>query len=84
MEGNIIPERVLYMNLESTRPRGRPRNRWQDEVREDGRTIGGEEWQEKLYNREEWKKILRATRNCRILHMSMEWLSLYNNPTVPP
>jgi hypothetical protein len=31
MEGN--------MNLESTRPRGRPRNRWQDEVREDGRIV---------------------------------------------
>jgi hypothetical protein len=25
------------MNLESTRPIGRPRNRWQDELREDGR-----------------------------------------------
>jgi hypothetical protein len=35
----------LYMNLESTRPRGRPRNRWQDEVRENGRIVGGEEWQ---------------------------------------
>jgi hypothetical protein len=33
MEENRIPKRVLYMNLESTRPRGRPRNRWQDEVR---------------------------------------------------
>jgi hypothetical protein len=36
------------MNLETTRPRGRPRNRWQDEVREDGKVVGGEEWQEKL------------------------------------
>jgi len=26
----------LYINLETTRLRGRPRNRWQDEVREDG------------------------------------------------
>jgi len=33
MEENRIPERVLYMNLEATRLRGRPRNRWQDEVR---------------------------------------------------
>jgi hypothetical protein len=39
------------MNLESTRPRGRPRNRRQDEVREDGRIVGGEEWQDKVYNR---------------------------------
>jgi hypothetical protein len=31
----------------TTRPTGRPRNRWQDEVREDGRIVGGEEWQKK-------------------------------------
>jgi hypothetical protein len=60
------------MNLESTSPRGRPRNRWQDEVRKDGRIVGGQEWQEKVYNREEWKKLLRMARNCHILHMPME------------
>ena len=38
------------MNLETTRPSGRPRNRWLDEVREDGRMVGREEWQEKVYN----------------------------------
>jgi hypothetical protein len=27
---------VLYTNLGTTRLRGGPRNRWQDEVREDG------------------------------------------------
>jgi hypothetical protein len=72
MEGNRIPKRVLYINLESTRPGGRTRNRWQDEVREDGRTVGGEEWQDKVYNREEWKKLLRTARNRCILHMAME------------
>jgi hypothetical protein len=61
------------MNLEITRPRGRPRNRWQDEVREGGRTVGGEELQEKVCNREEWKKLLRMARDCHIVHMPMEY-----------
>jgi hypothetical protein len=34
-----FPQNVLYLNLE-TRLRGRPRNRLQDEVREDGRIVG--------------------------------------------
>jgi hypothetical protein len=72
MEENGIPKRVLYMNLESTRPRGRPRNRWQDEVREDRIIVGGEGWQEKVYNREEWKKLLRTARNRCILYMPIE------------
>jgi hypothetical protein len=38
------------MNLESTRPRGRPRNRGQDQVREDGKIVGGDEWEIKVYN----------------------------------
>jgi hypothetical protein len=72
MGANRIPKRILYKNLETTRPRGRPRNRWEDEVREDGRIVGGEGWQEKVYDREEWKKLLRMARNCHILHMPME------------
>ena len=69
MEENRIHKRVLYMNLETTRPRGRPRNRWLDEVREDGRMVSGEEWQEKVYDRKEWKRLLRMARNHRILYM---------------
>jgi len=52
--------------------RGRPRNGWQDEVREDGGIVGGEGWQEKVHNREEWKKLLRTARNLHILHMQTE------------
>ena len=73
MEENGIPKRI-YMNLGTIRLRGRPRNRWQDEVREDGRIVGGEGWQEIVHNREEWKKLLRKARNHRILHMPMEWI----------
>jgi len=51
MEENRIPQKVLYMNLEATRLRGRSRNRWQDEVREDERLVGGKGWKERVYNR---------------------------------
>jgi hypothetical protein len=41
-------------------------------VREDGRIVGGEEWQENVYDREEWKKLLKTARNLRILQIPME------------
>jgi hypothetical protein len=72
MEENRIPKRVLCMNLGTTRLRGRPGNRRQDEVREDGPIVGGEGWREKVHNREEWKKLLRMARNSRILHTANE------------
>jgi hypothetical protein len=65
MEENRFPKEMVYMKLE-TRLRSRPRNRWHDEVREDGRG-----WKERVYNRE-WMKNLRMARNRRILHMAME------------
>jgi hypothetical protein len=72
VEENRIPKRVLYMNLGTTRLRGRSRNRWQDKVREDGRIDGAEVWQEKVHDREEWKKLLTTARNHRILRTPME------------
>jgi hypothetical protein len=53
------------------RLRGRVGNRLQDEVREDGRIVGGEGWQE-VHNGEEWKKLLRMARNRCNPHMPME------------
>jgi len=41
MEENRILKKVLYMNLEATRLRGTPGNRWHDELREEGRLVGG-------------------------------------------
>jgi predicted NACHT family NTPase len=41
-------------------------------VREDGRIFDEEGWEGKVSNTQEWKKLLRTARNCRILHMPME------------
>ena len=75
MEENRIPKRVLHMNLGTTRLRGRPRKRCQDEVWEDGRIVGAEGWQEKVHDREEWKKLLGTASNCLIQHTPMEWMN---------
>jgi hypothetical protein len=45
-------------------------------VREDGRTDGGEGWQGQVYNRGEWKKLLRMARCHHILHMPMELMNI--------
>jgi hypothetical protein len=68
MGGNRISRTGLYMNVESTKPVVRTRIRWKDEVTEDGIIVSGGVWQEKVYNREEWKKVLR---NTRILYMDL-------------
>ena len=72
MEENRLPKKVLYMSWEELRLRCRPGNRWQNEVREDGRLAGGKGWKERVYNREEWKKLLRTAMNHRTLPMPME------------
>jgi hypothetical protein len=41
-------------------------------VWEDGRKVDGEGWEEKVYNKKEWKKLLRTARTRYILHMPME------------
>jgi hypothetical protein len=60
------------MNLGTISIRGGPRNRQQDEVRENGRLVGGEGWQEKVHNRKKRNKLLRTARNGCILHMPKE------------
>jgi len=73
MEENRIPKKYYrYMNCETTRLRGKPRNRWPHEVWEDGRLVGRKGWKKRVYNREEWKNFLRTARNRRIPHMPME------------
>jgi len=57
------------MNLGTTRLRGKRRKRCEDEVRENGNVVGGKVWKVRVYNREESKKLQRAARNRRILHM---------------
>ena len=46
--------------------------KWQDEVRDNGRLVGGKGWKERIHNRDEWKKLQTTARNHRSLHVTME------------
>lgn len=47
---------------EGTRTRGRPRQRWMDNVMTDVREFGILNWKEKASNRDEWKRVLREVK----------------------
>ena len=53
----------------TTSLRGKRRNIWQDDLKEDCIVVSVEVWQGRIYMIEEWKKLRRTARNCRILHM---------------
>ena len=67
-----FPKKSILCEFGNKKAENRPRNRWQGEVREDGRLVSGKVWKERVYNREEWKKLLRTARNHHILHITME------------
>ena len=80
MEENRISKRVLYMNLGTTRLRGRPRNRWQHEVREDGRIVGGEGGRKKYITernrRSSWERQwIIAFCTCQWNEWMSEWIN---------
>jgi hypothetical protein len=73
MEENGMSKRVLCMNLETTRLRGRPRKRWKNEVgvmEEWWRSVAG-----KSIQRRGMEKVPENARNHRILHMPKELMN---------
>jgi hypothetical protein len=66
-------ERKMYKVLagkpEGKRPLGRPRRRWEDEIRKDLREIGlgGVDWIRLAQDRDRWRAVVSALMNLRVL-----------------
>jgi hypothetical protein len=59
---------VLVGKPEEKRPLGRPRNRWEDEIRKDLREIGwGIEWVQLAQHRDWWWVLLNTVMDLRVL-----------------
>jgi hypothetical protein len=64
--------RNLYRDFvgkpEGKRPLGRPRRRWEDEIRMDlGRLVGGVEWIHLVQDRDRWRAVVNAVMNLWVL-----------------
>jgi hypothetical protein len=46
----------------ATRPKGRPRVRWEDDVRNDLRKMGVTNWKQRTKKRKQWKEIIEQAK----------------------
>ena len=63
--------KFLVGKPEGKRPLGRPRRRWEDNIKMDLQEVGcgGMEWMELAQDRERWRAIVNAIMNLRVLHI---------------
>ena len=63
--------RVLVRKPEGKRPLGRPRRRWEDNIKNDLQEVGGGcgDWMELAQDRDRWRALVSTVRNLRVLKM---------------
>jgi hypothetical protein len=60
--------RVLVRKPEGTRPLGRPRRRWEDNIKRDLQEVGGGcgNWMERAQDRDRWRALVSTVMNFRV------------------
>ena len=59
--------RVLVGKPEGKRPLGRPRHRWEDNIKMDLRDVGeGGDWMELAQDRARWRSLVNTVMNLRV------------------
>ena len=68
MEQSRNAHRVLVGKRERKRPLGRPRCRWEDNIKMDLREVGCDpaEWIDIAEDRDQWRAYVRAVMNLRV------------------
>jgi len=60
--------RLLVMKPEGKRPLGRPRRRWEDNIKMDLQEVGcgGMDWIELAHDRDSWRELVSTVMNIRV------------------
>jgi hypothetical protein len=59
--------RVLVGKLEGNRPLGRPRRRWEDNIKVDLQEVGeGGDWMELARDRDRWRALVNTVMDLRV------------------
>jgi hypothetical protein len=60
--------RVLVRKPEGKKPMGKPRSRWEDNIKMDLQEVGGRfgEWMELVQDRERWRALVSTVMNFRV------------------
>jgi hypothetical protein len=60
--------RVLVGKPEGKRPLGRPRRRWEDNIKMDLEEVGGgfRDWMERAQDRDRWRALVNTVMNFRV------------------
>ena len=62
MDENRMPKIVFKEKLHSRRKKGRPRIRWEDEVRDDLRRMGCRAWRGMVGDRDVWRAVVEEAK----------------------
>ena len=74
IESRLKLENAFYysvQNLLSSSPLGRPRRRWEDNIKMDFQEVGGgcEDWMELAQDRDRWRALVSTVMNLRVPKM---------------
>jgi hypothetical protein len=85
MEEERIPKKVLNGNFHTTRPVGRPRNRWADVVQRDAlQLLGIRGWRRRAANRDEWRRLMREAKAREGCSATDGWMDGSNYTKIRP
>jgi hypothetical protein len=67
MPNERVAKNIYKWKPYATRPKGRPRLRWEDDARNDLRKMGVKNWKQRAQEKKRWKEIIEQAKTHRKL-----------------